>query len=186
MQKTGRARANALKREILVTLVVSGGASAEHVYDVLADPRTHLTWGGERQRTKYRLISLEAPAGPVSVGTEFASTGADAMGRFIDRSVVTEATRPSELEFVTEARLETTKGEVAEWTVVHRYELTPTADGCRVGYTIRVTRISALPGILKLFNVPVLAGLARAVAAAGPRRGLRNLVALAEERAGAR
>jgi hypothetical protein len=108
------------------------------------------------------------------------------MGRFTDHSVVTEATRPTEFEFVTEARFETKKGEVAEWTNVHRYELTPTAQGCRVAYTVRVTRISALPGMLKLFNVPVLSALARKASAGVGRRGVRNLVALAEERTGAR
>jgi hypothetical protein len=63
---------------------------------------------------------------------------------------------------------------------VHRYEIAPTERGCRVTYTIRVARISALPGMLRLFNIPVLSGLLMKVAVRGPRRGLSNLVALAE------
>ncbi len=186
MQQTTGARANALKRELVVAVEVTGRVAAEQVYDVLAELGSHLTWAGDRQSKTGRLLSIEAPEGAASVGTEFTTTGSDPMGRFTDRSVVTEATRPSEFEFVTESRLETKKGEVAEWTNVHRYELTPTADGCRVAYTLRVTRISALPGMLKLFNAPVLSALVRKAAAGVGRRGLENLVALAEERAGAR
>ncbi len=186
MQQTSGAKANALKRELVIAAEASGRASVEQVYDVLADLRSHATWAGERQKKSGRLLSVEAPQGPASVGTEFATTGSDPMGRFTDRSVVTEATRPSAFEFVTEAHLQTKKGKVADWTNVHRYELTPTSEGCRVVYTIRVTRISSLPGMLGLFNAPVLSGLARKAAAGVGRRGVRNLVALAEERAGLR
>ncbi len=184
MQQTSGARANALKRELVIGAEATGRATAEQVYDVLADVRSHLIWAGERQKKNVRLLTVEAPEGPAAVGTEFSTTGADPMGRFTDRSVVTEATRPSVFEFVTEAHLETKKGKVADWTNVHRYELTPSADGCRVAYTIRVTRISALPGMLGLFNTPGLSGLARKASEGIARRGVRNLVALAEERAG--
>jgi hypothetical protein len=186
MQRTTGARANALKRELAIAAEAAGRASVEQVYDVLADLRSHRIWAGERQKKSGRLLSIEAPEGAASVGTEFTTTGSDPMGRFTDHSVVTEATRPTEFEFVTEARFETKKGEVAEWTNVHRYELTPTAQGCRVAYTVRVTRISALPGMLKLFNVPVLSALARKASAGVGRRGVRNLVVLSEERAGVR
>jgi hypothetical protein len=185
-QQTTGARANALKRELVIAAEATSRASAEQVYDVLADLRSHRIWAGDRQKKSGRLLSIEAPEGPASVGTEFTTTGSDPMGRFADRSVMTEATRPGEFEFVTEARLETKKGEVSEWTNVHRYELTPTEQGCRVAYTLRVTRISALPGMLKLFNAPVLSGLARKAAAGVGRRGVENLVALSEERAGTR
>jgi hypothetical protein len=185
MQQTVGARANALRRELVIAAEATGGASVEQVYDVLAELRSHLVWAGERQSKTGRLLSIEAPEGPASVGTEFASTGSDPMGRFIDRSVVTEASRPSTFEFVTESRLETKKG-VAEWTIVHRFELTPTPAGCRAVYTIRVPRISALPGMLRLFNVPLLSVLLRRMATGVTRRGVENLVALAEERAGAR
>jgi hypothetical protein len=185
MQTSGT-RANALKRELVFAAEAAGRASAEGVYDVLADLRSHATWGGERQRKKGRLLTIEAPEGPAAVGTEFATTGSDPMGRFEDRSVVTEAGRPSVFEFVTEARLRTKRGVVSDWTNVHRYELTPAPQGCRVAYSIRVTRISALPGALRLFNAPVLSGLVQKAAAGAARRGLRNLLALAEERAGAR
>jgi hypothetical protein len=184
-QKTAGARANALKRELVIAAEATGRVSVEQVYDVLADLRSHLIWAGERQRKTGRLLSLEAPPGPASVGTEFTSTGSDPMGRFTDRSVVTEATRPSAFEFVTESTFETKKGD-AEWTVVHRFDLTPGPSGCRVVYTIRVPRMSALPGMLRLFNVPVLSALIRRVSTGVARRGVRNLVALAEQRVDAR
>jgi hypothetical protein len=186
MQRTSGARANALKREIAISVEATGRASVEQVYDVLADLRSHVVWAGERQKKSGRLLAIDAPERPASVGTEFATTGSDPMGRFSDHSVVTESRRPSEFEFVTEARLETKKGKVAEWTNVHRYELTPTPAGCRVVYTIQVVRISALPGLLGLFNAPVLSSLARKAAARVARRGVQNLVALAEERTGRR
>jgi Polyketide cyclase / dehydrase and lipid transport len=186
MQQTTGARANALKRELAIAAEATGRASVEQVYDVLADLRSHRIWAGERQKKSGRLLSIDAPEGAASVGTEFTTTGSDPMGRFTDRSVVTEARRPTEFEFVTESRLETKKGEVAEWTIVHRYELTPSGNGCRAVYSILVTRISALPGMLRLFNTPVLSVLIRKVATGVARRGVRNLVALAEERAGAR
>ena len=102
------------------------------------------------------------------------------MGRFRDRSVVTEAIRPSLFGFVTEAHFVTKKGAVADWTVVHRYAIESADGGSRITYTIRVVRISALPGMLRLFNAPVLSALLMRFAVCGPKRGLRNLSRLAE------
>ena len=186
-QQIGNGRANALKGgERSITVQVDCSAPAEVVWDVLADLRTHAVWGGEHQKPRTRILLIEAPDGPAVVGTEFATTGADPMGRFHDRSVVTEAMRPSTFEFVTEATLETKKGKRADWTNVHRYELTSTEKGCRISYTIRITRISSLPGMLAIFNVPVLSGLALKGSAGVGRRGIRNLAALADQRATAR
>ena len=183
-QRKGSSRANALKRELELRVEVSSTAPAEAVYDVLADIRSHITWAGERQKKNTRLLTLDAPEGPASVGTEFATTGADPMGRFSDRSVVTEATRPTTFEFVTEAHLETKRGKVADWTNVHRYTLAPTPTGCRITDTTRIVRISALPGMLALFNVRPLSRLVRVAASGVARRGAANLARSAEERAG--
>jgi len=175
--------ANALRREIELRAQAQSRASAEEVYDVLADLRSHLSWAGERQKRNTRLLTLDAPEAPATVGTEFSTTGADPMGGFTDRSVVTEATRPSVFEFVTEARLVTKRGKVADWTNVHRYELTPSAGGCSIAYTLRVNRISALPGALALFNVRLVGGLARKASEGVARRGVDSLARFAEERA---
>jgi hypothetical protein len=173
-------RANALKEELHATVTRTSTASPEAVYGLLADLHSHTTWGGTQQSKTYRLLSIEAPAGPATVGTEFSTVGADPMGEFQDRSVVTEATPSSVFEFVTEARFTTKKGKIADWTNVHRYQIVPTDDGCRLTYTIRVARISALPGPLRLFNIPVLSGVLMRFAVRGPKRGVRNLIALAE------
>ncbi len=184
-QQTGKGRPNALKHELVVELVEPSKAPAEVVYDLLADIRSHRVWAGEMQKSQsFRLLSVEAPEGPAKVGTEFRTTGADPSGRFTDSSVVTEATRPGVFEFVTEAHLETKKGKGADWTNVHRYALTPEGPGCRVGYTVRILRISDLPGAMALFKVPGLRSIGLKVSATLLRRGLRNLARLAESRAG--
>lgn len=179
-------RANALKsgREIVVRAGQECKAPAEVVFDLLADLRSHLVWAGEQQGKKTRLVSMEAPAGPAAVGTEFRTAGLDPMGGFTDVSVVTEATRPHVFEFVTEAHLQTKKGKGVDWTNVHRYELIPTGEGCRIDYAFRVTRISELPGMLGVLDVPVLSAIALKASASTVRRGLRNLARLAEQRAG--
>jgi hypothetical protein len=181
-QRTRNGRANALGQELVVRVEDASSASPASVYEVLADLRSHAIWAGERQKKNTRLLSVEAPAGAAMVGTEFLTTGADPMGTFEDRSVVTEAIPGKALEFVTEAHLTTKKGKVADWTNVHRYELAPDGDGCGIVYTIRITRISELPGMLALFKVPGLRTLALKASSGVARRGVRNLARLAESR----
>lgn len=182
-QRTGRTRTNALKGgDRAVSVEHACQAPAEAVWELLADLRTHSQWGGEQQKSSTRILSIEAPDAVAGVGTEFETTGADPMGRFRDRSVVTEATRPSVFEFVTEASLETKKGKRSDWTVVHRYELTPAGEGSRIGYTVRITRMSELVGMLAIFNIPGLSALGLRASAGVGRRGIRNLAAMAEQR----
>ncbi len=181
MQHTGDRGANALKRELVVRVEAISRATAEAVFAVLADLGSHMVWAGERQGKRTRLLTIDAPPGPAVVGTEFHSTGSDPMGTFSDRSVVTEAIPGKVFEFVTEARLTTRKGSASDWTNVERYELEPTTGGCRIVSTSRVTRISAMPGMLGAFNVPGLRALGLAVSAKVSRRSVRNLARLAEE-----
>lgn len=181
-QQKRAGRPNAPTRELRIHLVEASTAPAEAIYDLLADIRTHLEWGGAMKATKNsRLLSIEAPEGPVSVGTEFTSTGADPMGRFADSSVVTEASRPSLFEFVTDARLATKKGKVVKWTDIHRYELTPQGEGCRISYR-DVARVSDLPGAMAMFKIPGLRWIGLKMSGSFARRGLRNLARTAEER----
>jgi hypothetical protein len=182
VQKTRDRGANALKQDLVVRVEATSRATTEAVYAVLADLSSHTVWAGERQGKRTRLLTIDAPAGPAVVGTEFNSTGADPMGTFSDRSVVTEATPGRAFEFVTEARLTTKKGIATDWTNVERYELVPTVDGCGIVCTSRVTRISELPGILGIFNVPGLRALGLAMSAKVSRRSVRNLARIAEER----
>jgi uncharacterized protein YndB with AHSA1/START domain len=181
MQKATDNGANALTQEMVVRSVATSRASVSRVYEVLADIRTHLTWAGEQQKQKTRLVSIDAPDGPARVGAEFHTEGVDPMGTFSDRSVITEAAPGRVLEFVTDARLMTKKGQQVDWTNVHRYELSQEADGCRIEYTLRVTMISDLPGMLAAFKVPGLRRLALKASAGMTKRGVRNLAALAEQ-----
>ncbi|HXF58067.1 MAG TPA: SRPBCC family protein [Actinomycetota bacterium] len=183
--RTRGGRANALPAELTARASAGCRAPAAAVYELLADPRTHLIWGGERQKRSSRLLSVEAPEGQARVGTEFRTEGTDPMGGFTDVSVVTEADRPRRFEFVTEARLTTKRGRAVDWTIVHRYELVPEPSGaCRIDYTARITRISELPGMLAVLRVPVLSTVARKASEGAARRGVRNLARLAGERAG--
>jgi hypothetical protein len=71
---------------------VHSTASPDAIYDVLADPRAALEWGGRQAPKKdFRLLSMDAPPGPLTVGDMFSSTGANINGEFHDTSTVVEA-----------------------------------------------------------------------------------------------
>jgi hypothetical protein len=178
----GNSNGNALKKEIVVRVEADSKASADAIYAALADLRTHTVWAGERQAKKTRLLTMDTAEGPAVVGTEFHTTGLDPMGTFDDRSVLTEASPGRVFEFVTDARLTTKNGRTSDWTNVQRYELTPTAGGTGIVWIGRITRIDELPGMVALFNVPVLRGLGLKMAAKVTRRTVRNLARYAEER----
>ncbi len=166
-----------------VRLVEASRAPAEVVYDLLADLKTHLEWGGRRQKSKkFRLTSMEAAEEQAGVGREFRTTGQDPAGTFTDSSVVTEATRPEVFEFVTQARLQPKRGELLEWTNVHRYEIARRGSGCEVAYTVRVMRLSRMPWWTKAWA----RGLAQKISGSYARGGLRGLVRMAEESVGVR
>ena len=157
-------------------------APPEVVYDLLADLRGHLEWAGQRQGEATRLLTLDAPPGPATVGVEFFSTGSDGkVARWSDRSVVTEATRPTVFEFVTEGRREGKPGS-RPWllTAAHRYVIEPAPDGCRVVYTQDITRLDGAPAML---SAPGLSRLVFWVSAKYMRRGFDGLLAMGESRA---
>ena len=156
-------------------------APPDVVYDFLADLGTHTTWGGKQQTSDFRLLSLEAPAGPASVGTTFTSTGTIPMSprRWEDRSEVTAAERPNRFEFVTTAKARGTRHSM-EATYRHRYEIAAAPGGSKVSYSMTQLAISnpllrlGLPVVKTLtwrLGIPFLAG-----------RGFRNLLANSEER----
>jgi hypothetical protein len=155
-------------------------APAEAVYDLLADLRTHLQWGGRDQTRVFRLLSLDAVPEPATPGTVFTSTGAipGSVRRWQDRSEVTQAVRPSLFEFVTEATA--ARGpKVMAATYRHRYELLPTDKGCRVSYSCRQERIA---GPMLRLRLPVIRAMAwRVGIPMMMRRGFRNLLRLAEQ-----
>lgn len=159
-------------------------ASPEVVYDLLADLRSHLAWAGERQSETTRLLTLGAQPGPAGIGTEFRTTGSDGkVARWSDRSVVTEATRPRVFEFVTEGRRDGKPGS-PPWllTAVHRYEIAPVADGCRVTYREDLIRLDGAPRVMR---TPGVSRLVFRMSAKYMARGFDGLLSMAEERAGA-
>src|SRR5260370_7584735 len=111
-------------------------AKPEDVYDLLADLKTHLVWGGARQSSDFRLLSLQAPPGPATVGTTFSSTGTIPMSvrRWKDRSTVTAADRPRTFEFITEARAGDRNAMTARYR--HRYEISSDPAGSPVPYPL--------------------------------------------------
>ena len=122
---------------------VTSKASPEVVYDTIADLPAHLEWSGERARSdNLKLLSLDAPGGPATVGTTFKSSGTADNGTFNDRSVVTEASRPARFIIETDSRLDRTRGKVWEAHFSHRYDIEPDGDGSRISYTETVERVN--------------------------------------------
>ncbi len=151
------------------------------VYELLADVRTHRVWGGEQQRGFFRLLSLEAPQGTVSVGAEFASHGniPGSIRRFEDRSVVTEAVPGALFAFTTYSTVHHGRGKVMQAVYQHRYEIAPEGDGCRVTYTFR--QVQASQPMLRL-SVPLVRDMVWRVGIPFMmRRGFDNLLAMAEK-----
>jgi Polyketide cyclase / dehydrase and lipid transport len=160
------------------TSVVSA-APPEVVYRTIADLRNHLDWSGERASSEtFKLLSLEAPDGPATVGTTFTSSGAADNGTFQDRSEVTVATPPTAFVIETDAHLDRRRGRPWDAHFVHRYDIAPEGEGSRITYTETVERVSYVPywlqpGIRTIFTVYVNRA---------DRKQLANLARLAEER----
>lgn len=182
-QRRASIRSNALNsRELKARAEARCGAPPGVVYEVVADLKTHAVWGGAWQPWNRPSASFHAPEGRATVGTEFDSNGTDPKGRFFYRSVVTDMARPSAVEFVTEARLETKGGDRSDWTLTHRYELTPDGTGSGITYTVTVARISALAGMQVLLRIPFMSGLMMQGTARVARRNIRNLARMAEQK----
>ena len=164
-------------------LVVSRSASVPpaRIYSTLADLSTHTTWAGSMHGKKnFGLRTLEASADPAVVGTEFGSTGADPMGSFTDRSVVTEATSPSVFEFVTEGHLEPKKrGKPAcDTRITYRFEIAPAGAGSTVVYRVHFSKWTNAPAALRS---AALRPIARMVTKSYAKKMLRNLATYASE-----
>lgn len=157
------------------------GAPPEVVFDVITDLRAHLIWSGERAEDKtFKLLALEGPDGPAIVGTEFTSTGANFNGTFRDRSVVTEANRPTSFVISTNSHLDRKRGKPWDVHFEHRYTITAEGTGSKIVYTETIDRVSYVPYWLKCWIRPISIPLINS----GDRKQLANLARLAEERAG--
>jgi hypothetical protein len=160
---------------------VTSSASPGVVYETIADLRNHLVWSGERASDeKFKLVSIDAPAGPAAVGTTFASSGTADNGTFQDRSVVSVATSPTTFVIETDAHLDRTRGEPWDAHFTHRYDVTPEGDGSRITYTETIERVSYVPYWLH----PLIRPFFRVYVNRADRKQLANLARLAEERSG--
>jgi len=173
---------NALRRTLEMRAEIRTPASPPALFATLSDLQSHLEWGGKRASETGRMLTIDAPAGPATVGTEWDSSGSDPMGRFDDHSVVIEAAPDRVFEFVTEGRQTHKKsGEVVDWTIVHRYEIAKQDTGSRISYHARITSVSKLLGPMRLFNTPLVRLIVRMWAKTS-QRSLENLAAVAQER----
>jgi len=158
---------------------VTSTATPEAVFDVIADLRNHLIWSGERAESDgFKMLTLDAPEGPATVGTAFTSSGSAGKDTFHDRSVVTEVSPPRTLVIETDARLERRKAETWEAHFSHRYDVRPEGSGSRIVYTETIERVNYLPYWLK----PGIRTIFRPWVNRADRKQLRNLARLAEER----
>ena len=150
------------------------------VYDTISDLRNHIEWSGDRaEDEKFKLLSLDGPDGPATVGTTFSSSGSAENGTFEDRSVVTVATAPSVFVIETDAHLDRTRGEPWDAHFVHRYDVAPEEGGSRITYTETIERVSYVPYWLQ----PVIRSVFTVYVNRADRKQLSNLARLAEERA---
>jgi Polyketide cyclase / dehydrase and lipid transport len=167
-----------------VTVSHQTSAPAEGVYDLLADLSTHIEWGGSWHPSRtQRLQSMEAPKGRATVGTEFWSIGTTSAGSWHDRSTVTQATRPTLFEFVTDGTLRDREDLDRMFLhALHRYEIAPAEHGSVVTYILSAQMtLQSPPGDVHqrlpavIFNLLVPSVI---------ERGTMNLARMAEERAG--
>jgi hypothetical protein len=159
---------------------VTTTAPPEVVYDVIADLRNHLVWSGDRAEDEgFKMLTIDAPDGPATVGTTFTSSGTAGKDTFHDRSVVTEASRPRVFVIETDARLDRGRAKPWEAHFSHRYDIQPGDEGSRIVYTETVERVNYVPYWLK----PGIRTIFRPWVNRADRKQLRNLARLAEERA---
>ena len=166
-----------------ITFKGRSAAPPEVVYDVLADLRSHLEWGGKRQYKMFRL-ELDAPPGPAKEGTVYKSVGTIPMmsARWNNTTTVTEAQRPKVFETTTEGRIPWPKQAAGEGAFVNRFEITPDGRGSRVVYRADQLRFLNPPWGLKY---PIMRSMTYNInIPMWYRRGFRKMLKLAEERAG--
>ena len=159
---------------------VASKAPPDVVFEVISDLPAHLEWSGERASDdSFKLLELEAPHGPATVGTSFTSTGANFNGTFHDRSVVVEASPPSRFAIETDARLDRKRGRVWEVQFRHLYDIRPES-GSRIVYTDTARTMNYVPYWLRAWMRPIT----RMAIHRGDTKQLSNLARLAEERSG--
>ena len=174
----------AVEREPIITFEASvpSDANPDVVYDLLADPATHLEWAGDQAPDKrFRLLTLEAPKGAASVGTTFSSTGASSTSdsgamTFHDQSTVTVATRPVTFGFQTDSTLVRKRRPAWHARFVHHYTVASHGTASRIDYRCAVHPINYRPYWLH----PLLRPATRWSVERAMRKNMENLARMAE------
>jgi polyketide cyclase/dehydrase/lipid transport protein len=176
------------QRSPIVTFHASATSNVppEDIYEILADPSTHLEWAGKQAPNKaFKLLTLDASKGRASVGTTWASTGANSKNGsmiFHDRSVVTEAAAPNRFAFVTDSQLERKNRKTWEVRLVHRYEVRAERAGSRVTYEARVYPVNYRPYWLH----PLIRPLTKKMVKIFASKHIANLSRMAERESSSR
>jgi hypothetical protein len=159
---------------------VRSTASPADVYEILADPSTHVEWAGKQAPyAGFKLLSFDGSNGKASVGTTFGSTGAGTKNgsrTFHDRSVVTDATPPNTFAFITDSHLERKRRPTWEARFVHRYEVHSEGSGSRITYEGCVYPVNYRPYWLH----PLMRQLARKMVNFYTTKHIANLALMAE------
>jgi hypothetical protein len=158
-------------RRGLIRILEPAAASPEVVYAALESLQHHMDWAGKRHDPQLQHVVLLKGPSTLEVGDRFTTTQHTKLGYWLDNSVVVEAHRPDQLGFDTEGTHYLHSGRMnatGQWQ--HRYRLEPGTGGCLIRYSCR--------WVLTKGRVDVYAA---AIIAATVHRGVRNLVALAEE-----
>lgn len=169
--------------DYFITITETCSAPPESVYGLLAEAGKHLEWGGRRLLgASQRLLSMDAPEGELTEGTQWTSIGLTAGRAWHDRSRVTEARPPHVFEFETHGRLEDAPNvEPVEGRWVHRYEITAQGSGSRITYRMKARltlytpsgQHSRYPAVVYNIVLPTVV-----------QRGVHSLIRMAEEHAG--
>lgn len=152
-------------------------ASPPAVYDLLADLSTHRVWAGEQGKKGFRLLSVDAPAGQLSVGDRWSSVGSARNAEsFVDASRVVDARPGHCFGFDTQSRLDRKRRPTWHVRFAHRYTLVADGSGSIIEYTCEVRPENYKPYWLQ----PVLKLMTPLMVQAAIRSNLRNLARMAE------
>jgi Polyketide cyclase / dehydrase and lipid transport len=169
---------NTTKPIITFRVSVPTTASPAQVYRLLSDVRTHLVWAGEEAPKKdFRLLTMDAPADPATVGTTFSSTGANAMhSTFHDRATVVVAEPGRGFGFDVDSTLERKRTKAWRSKFAHRYSIDPSASGAVISYTCEVRPQNYVPYWLR----PWMRPMTRVMVQSAIRKHMQNLAKMAE------
>jgi hypothetical protein len=125
----------ATKPDISYRVELKTDVSPEAIYAVLADPNRSLEWSGKEAPVIFRLRDVRAPAGPLTVGQTWTSSGVVSSFKFQDRSTVVAVDPGRAFGFDTESTVERRLRPTWQGRFENRYTIRPDGTGSIVTYT---------------------------------------------------